>query len=82
MTISVMPSSAGFSAAALIKLTSGEYTAASVAADPKDASRLWLVKQQDGNYGATTSSPSGGSPEAQSSWAVMGSMDSLTLGGL
>jgi hypothetical protein len=81
MTISAMRSSAGVSAAALIKLTSGEYTAASVAADPKDAARLWLVKQQDGNYG-TTPAPSWGSPEAQSSSGVMGGLDSLRLGGL
>jgi hypothetical protein len=82
MTISAMQSSVGVSAAALIKLTSGEYTAASVAADPKDAARLWLVKQQDDNYGTTTSAPSGGSPEAQSSSGVMGGLDSLRLGGL
>lgn len=81
MTISAMQSSAGVSVSALIKLTSGEYTAASVAADPKDATRLWLVKQQDGNYGAATSYPSTGSPEAQSSSGVMGSLDSLSLGG-
>jgi len=81
MTISAMRSSAGVSAAALIKLTSGEYTAASVAADPKDAARLWLVKQQDGNFGAATSASSWGSPEVQSSSGVMGSLDSLQLGG-
>jgi hypothetical protein len=82
MAISAMQSSAGVSASVLIKLTSGEYTAASVAADPKDAARLWLVKQQDGNYGPATSAASWGSPEAQSSWGVMGSLDSLRLGGL
>ena len=82
MTISAIQSSAGVSVSALIKLTSGEYTAASVAGDPKDAARLWLVKQQDGNYGAATSAPSGWSPQAQSSSGVMGSLDSLMLGGL
>jgi hypothetical protein len=82
MTLSAIQSPVGVSASVLIKLTSGEYTAASVAADPKDAARLWLVKQQDGNYGASTSAPSGGSPEGQSSSGVMGSLDSLRLGGL
>ena len=82
MEISAMQSPAGVSASVLIKLTSGEYTAASVVADPKDAAKLWLVKQQDGNYGASTSAPSGGSPEAQSSSNVMGGLDSLRLGGL
>ncbi len=82
MALSAIRSSTGASASALIKLTSGEYTAASVVADPKDATRLWLVKQQDGNYGPTTSAPSGWSPEAQSSAGVMGSLDALRLGGL
>jgi len=66
----------------LVKLTSGEYTAASVVADPKDASRLWLVKQQDGNYGTTSPAPPGGSATAQSSSSVMAGLDSLRLGGL
>jgi hypothetical protein len=82
MAISSMQSSPSVSASSLIKLTSGEYTVASVVADPKDAARLWLVKQQDGNYGASTSAIAGGSPEAQSSSGVMGSLDSLRLGGL
>jgi hypothetical protein len=80
MATSAIPSSPGVPISVLIKLTSGEYTAASVAADPKDATRLWLVKQQDGNYGVT-SAPSMGSPEAQSSSGVMGGLDSLRLGG-
>ena len=82
MAISSIQSSAGVSTSALIRLTSGEYTSASVAADPKDAARLWLVKQQDGDYGPATSAPSWGSPAAQSSSGVMGSLDSLRLGGL
>ena len=82
MTMSAIQSSAGVSVSALIKLTSGEYTAASVATDPKDAARLWLVKQQDGNYGATAPAPSWWSAGAQSSSGVMGSLDSLRLGGL
>jgi hypothetical protein len=82
MEISTIQSSAGVSGSVLIKMTSGEYTAASVVSDPKDAARLWLVKQQDGNYGAATSALSWGSPEAQSSSGVMGSLDSLRLGGL
>jgi hypothetical protein len=81
MTVSALPSSASASAATLVKLTTGEYTAASVSADPKDAARLWLVKQADGNYGATTPAPIGGSAPAQSSSSVMTTLDSLRLGG-
>ena len=79
MSISAF-SSAG-SAAALVKLTSGEYTAASVAADPKDAARLWLVKESDGNYGTATPAPTGGSAAAQSSSNVLTGLDRLCLGG-
>ena len=81
MTISAVPSSIGASAPGLIRLITGEYTAASVVADPKDASRLWLVKQQDGNYGTTSPARASGSAMGQSSRTILASLDSLRLGG-
>ncbi len=66
--------------AQLVKLTSGEYTAASVTADPKDATKLYLVKEQDGNYGTTVPQPAA-EPSAKSSASVLLSLTSLTLGG-
>jgi len=80
MTISALNSSTGASVPTLVKLITGEYTAASVVADPKDATRLWLVKQPDGNYGPA-SSPAGGWAAVQSSPTVLTSLDSLKLGG-
>jgi hypothetical protein len=59
-------------------LISGEYTAASVVADPKDATRLWLVRQSDGNYDTALAV---GSAVAHSSSTVLASLDSLRLGG-
>jgi hypothetical protein len=81
MTISALPSSVGASAPGLIKLITGEYTAASVVADPRDASRLWLVKQQDGNYGTTSPALVSGLATGQSSRTILASLDSLRLGG-
>jgi len=34
-------------------MANGEYTAASVNSDQKDALKLGLVKEKDGNYGTT-----------------------------
>jgi hypothetical protein len=34
-------------------MANGEYTAASVNSDQKDALRLGLMKEKDGNYGTT-----------------------------
>jgi hypothetical protein len=81
MTISALPSSVGASVPGLIRLITGEYTAASVVADPRDASRLWLVKQQDGNYGPTSPATLAGSATGQSSRTVIVSLDSLRFGG-
>ena len=81
MTISALPLSVGASAPGLIKLITGEYTAASVVADPKDASRLWLVKQQDGNYGTTSPARLSGLVTGQISQTVLASLDSLRFGG-
>lgn len=61
----------------------GEYTAASVAANSKDANALGLVKQKDGNYAAQSakvnSAPT--SAAAKSSPGVQAALSSLTLGG-
>jgi hypothetical protein len=81
MTISALNSSVGAPAPTLVKLITGEYTAASVVADPKDATRLWLVKQQDGNYAAASPAPASSSAPAQSSRTVLAFLDSLRLGG-
>lgn len=81
MTISALPSSVGASVPGLIRLITDEYTAASVVADPRDASRLWLVKQQDGNYGTTSPALVSGLATGQSSRTILASLDSLRLGG-
>jgi len=62
-------------------MASGEYTADSVAKDQKDATRLNLVKEKDGNYGTTAAAPVDSSPPVQSSSAVVASLSSLKLGG-
>jgi len=81
MTISALSASTT-SAAALVKLANGEYTATSVAADPTAATALGLVKEKDGNYGtATPPAPPSGAATAQSSSAVLAAVGSLTLGG-
>jgi hypothetical protein len=71
------------SAAALVRLDNGEYTAASVAADPTAATNRDLVKEKDGNYRAATApTPSSGAAAVQSSSAVLAALASLTLGGV
>ena len=61
----------------------GEYTAASVNADQKDAMALGLIKQKDGNYAAKPvdkdSAPR--SAAATSSPGVQAALSGLTLGG-
>ncbi|WP_158806751.1 hypothetical protein [Beijerinckia sp. L45] len=70
-------------ATVLSKVGNGEYSAASVSADPTDATKLGLVKEKDGNYG--TANPNAvvatGSAAAQSSSAVQASLTALTRGG-
>ena len=63
--------------AQLVKLANGEYTAASVAADPKDATNLGLVREKDGNYGTAAAA----SAATQSAPAVQAALTDLTLGG-
>ena len=76
-------SSASFpsSTAQLVKLANGEYTAASVNADPTAALKLDLVKEKDGNYGTTTPPAPAGAATQSSSSAVLASLASLSLGG-
>jgi hypothetical protein len=62
-----------------VKLANGEYTAASVAADPKDATKLNLVKEKDGNYGTTP--PASSESSSKSSTNVLSSLTSMQLGG-
>ena len=68
----------------LSKAANGEYTAASVAADPTDTQKLGLVKQKDGNYAAKSADlavSNGGSAASTSSSAVLDALTSLTKGG-
>jgi hypothetical protein len=75
MTVSAVHS--GTTSSQLVKLANGEYTAASVTADPKDATKLGLVKEKDGNYGTTP--PAATNPK--SSTAVLSSLATMKLGG-
>jgi len=82
MSISALTSTSTATAAAgLVQMASGEYTADSVAKDQKDATRLALVREKDGNYGTTPPAPTESSAAAQSSSTVISSLSSLTLGG-
>jgi hypothetical protein len=81
MSVSALPTSTGASTPALVKMASGEYTAASVTADPTDATKLDLVKETDGNYGTTPPAPTNGATAVQSSSTVLASLASLQLGG-
>jgi hypothetical protein len=81
MSVSALPTSASASTPALVKMASGEYTAASVSADPTDATKLDLVKETDGNYGTTPPAPTGAAAAVQSSPTVLASLASLKLGG-
>ena len=74
-------SSSTSSTAQLVKLANGEYTAASVTADPTAALKLDLIKEKDGNYGTTTPPAPAGAAATQSSSAVLASLASLSLGG-
>jgi len=80
MSISAL-TSAGGSSSALVKLANGEYTAASVDKDQKDALKLGLVKETDGNYGTTPPASAGSAASTQSSSTVLASLTSLKLGG-
>ena len=81
MSISVAVSSPSASSSQLVKLANGEYTADSVAKDQKDAAKLNLIREQDGNYGTTAPAPTDSSAALQSSSTVLTSVSSLKLGG-
>ena len=68
-------------AAALVKMASGEYTAASVTADPTDAAKLGLRKEKDGNYGTATVSATTSTAASSSASATLAAVTTLTLGG-
>ncbi len=67
----------------LVRILLREYTAASVEANPLDASRLDLVKLRDGNYAEPSLVPFDivGSAALRSSAAVQAGLNALTLGG-
>jgi hypothetical protein len=67
--------------ASLVKLANGEYTAASVAKDQKDANRLGLTLLKDGNYGTAAPAATESAGAAQSSAKTLSGLSSLTLGG-
>lgn len=81
MSMSVAAASTTASSAQLVQMASGEYTADSVGKDQKDATRLNLVKEKDGNYGTTARAATDSSPPVQGSSAVVASLSSLKLGG-
>jgi hypothetical protein len=60
-------------------MANGEYTAASVDGDQKDALSLGLVKEKDGNYGTTSQTTSGASSQSASS--ALTALAALRLGG-
>ncbi len=77
MTVTAV--SSGTTSARLVKLGDGEYTAASVAADPKDATALGLVKEKDGNYGASAPAPAAAASKTTSN--VLSTLTTMKLGG-
>ena len=82
MSISALQGSANAATSKLVKLVNGEYSAASVNADPADAAKLGLTKERDGNYGAMPPLPTlGGAAVAKSSSTVLASLDALKMGG-
>lgn len=81
MSISALQGSSA-STSKLVKLVSGEYTAASVNADPAAATKLNLFREKDGNYGIAPPTPiPAGSAVTKSSAKVLASLDALRFGG-
>jgi hypothetical protein len=83
-TISIAGTSPVVNAMALFKQANGEYSATSVATDPTDATKLGLIKLQDGNYGPLLFPGSflgSSSAAATSSSGVQAVLNSLVLGG-
>ncbi len=83
-TVSTTALSPIVNALALFKEANGEYSASSVATDPTDATKLGLIKLNDGNYGPLLFPGSFlGSPSAAStsSSGVQAALNTLVLGG-
>ena len=70
------------SSATLVKMANGEYTAASVAADPTDAAKLGLKREKDGNYGTAAVSPTTSSAASTTASSTLAAVTGLTLGGV
>ena len=82
MTVSALSATTSTTSVKLVALANGEYTAGSVASDPTDASRLWLVKEKDGNYGVAAPAVAAASTAAaQSASGVLAALASLKFGG-
>jgi hypothetical protein len=81
MPVSAVSAITSATTSQLVKLASGEYTSASVASDPSDATRLGLVKEKDGNYGTTPPPATDSTAAARSSPSVQAGLASLKLGG-
>jgi hypothetical protein len=81
MSISTSMSSTATSTSQLVKLANGEYTAASVAKDPTDATKLGLMREKDGNYGTQSPSQVATSAASASSSNVQAALTTLKLGG-
>ena len=78
MTVTAV--STGTTSSQRVRLPNGEYTAASVNADQKDATKLGLVKEKDGNYG-TTPPAAATNADAKSTPSVLSSLATMKLGG-
>ena len=67
----------------LVRVLADEYTAGSVAADPSDASRLDLVRADDGNYRSPPLAAFGvlAAAASRSSAGVQAGLYGLRLGG-
>lgn len=85
MSLSILSSSQAspvVNAMALYKQANGEYLAADVASDYRDAAKLDLVRLADGNYGSLLSvilAPA--SAAANSSSGIQSALNNLVLGG-
>ena len=80
MSVSALLTSASVSTTTLVKMANGEYAASSVNVDQKDAIKLDLVKENDGNYSTPPTPPSNAAMSRSSSTALT-SLDWLRLSG-
>lgn len=81
-TAPITAASAAINTLALYKQANGEYSAGSVAGDYSAATKLGLVKLQDGNYGSLLSPVFASNPAAAtSSPGIQSALSSFVLGG-